>query len=98
MITTENVWSDEWAEDYTAPPKWTGNRARLTYENAKPAVPLKVAGQSSYRVEEGWSLLGWCEAPYPSKTGCATCLVFEAENGDLLWAHCIPEISIRANA
>ena len=98
MITTENVWSDEWAEDYKAPKKWTGNRARLTHENANPDVPLKTAGMYNYRVEEGWDFLGWCEAPYPSKTGCPTCLVFEAEDGRLLWAHCITEISILANA
>lgn len=98
MITTENVWSDEWADDYSPPPKWTGNRARLTYENAKPTVPLKVmSATSAYRVEDNWTFLGWCEAPYPSKTGCPTCLVFESEDGALFWTHCITEISIVAN-
>lgn len=99
MITTENVWSDEYDDEYVAPKKWGGNRAKLTHENANPAVPIKMAGRSSYRVEEGWIFLGWCTAPYPSKTGCPTCLVFEAtEDSRLLWAHCIAEISILANA
>lgn len=97
MITTENLWSDTWSDDYTPPPKWTGNRARLTYETSNPSVPLKNTYSGPYRVEAGWTLLGWCEAPYPSKTGCPTCLVFEAEDGTLLWAHCITEISILAN-
>ena len=47
--------------------EWAGNRAKLTHENANPAVPLEmVSNTSAYRVE----------------------------NGTLLWAHCITEISI----
>lgn len=41
---------------------------------------------------------GWTTAPWASRTGCPTCIVFEHDDGRRTWAHCIPQICIRPNS
>ena len=93
MRTTENIIdADAFCESTL--PKWRGNRAKLTSENHSPVVPLVSTHEPDYSCERGWLCLGWCMAPWESKTYCPTCIVFEHEDGRLLWAHCTPQISV----
>ena len=96
MIATDNLLTADSFSDSTVT-KWKGNTAKLTLENHSPAVPLTPTSPTDYKCLAGWRCLGYCFAPWPSKTHCPTCLVFEHEDGRLLWAHCTHEICIEQN-
>ena len=93
MITTENIVdADAFCE--TKIQKWKGNRARLTVENHSPSVPLVPTHEPDYTCEEGWVCLGYCLAPWESKTYCPFAIVFKHDDGRFLWAHCNPDICV----
>ena len=93
MIATDNINPANMFDDPIS--KWNGNTARLIIDNHSPVVPLIPGIFDGYKTLSGWTCLGWSFAPWPSKTGLPTCIVFEHENGELLWAHCNHHISVQ---
>jgi len=95
-ILADNIWETNTFNDSLR--EYTGNRARLNTGNHNPVAPIRLACcDEQYECLTGWVCLGWTTAPWASKTGCPTCIVFEKEDGQLLWAHCIPHIAILPN-
>lgn len=70
------------------------NGNRLNHRNHRRLWPLVGLGDDKFDLEDGWTIVGCCKAPYGSGYGYGDALVLEfwgdedEDNCGLHWMHC----------